>query len=412
MTPTVSAGHVRSTLERLLTDLERPDSASSGQPWHGESLASGAVGTALAHIERAHTVTELPRQDHRWETAHRWIQAASTGGVSATDACGLFIGAPALTFTLHTAGRYHATAPRLLRETVALTHRRVDHATRRMNSGEAATFAEYDVLFGLTGIGALLLTVAPGDDALERVLKYLAALTQPRTLHGLTVPGWWVSHDPRRGQSERFPGGHANLGMAHGMTGILALLARAKRAGATVDGHNEAILNLLEHLETWVQEGPAGPWWPEHLTLYELATGRPHPCGPARPSWCYGTPGIARAGQLAALALGDKTRQTFFEHALDQCLSDDVQLGRIRDAGLCHGWAGLFQTTWRAASEAVSPHLASHLPRIAAALAAHAEVGKRGQGLLDGHAGTALALMTATDDTAPATGWDTCLLIT
>ena len=168
---------------------------------------------------------------------------------------------------------------------------------------------------------------------------------------------------------------------------------------------------LLGHLDTWVQDGPAGPWWPETLTLHDVAAGRPHHGGPARPSWCYGTPGLARAGQLAALALGDRPRQEFFEHALDRCLSDPVQLARINDAGLCHGWAGLYQSTWRAAADATSPALAAHLPRLRAALAANANPGTEDPGFLDGTAGTALALMTALTDTAPATGWDTCLLI-
>ena len=401
----------QNALQRLLPGLQHPDPVPASEPWQGESLASGAAGTALAHIEHARTEPVPQQRTHRWESAHLWVRAAGAGGVSASDTCGLFLGVPAVTFTVHTAGRYRATAPRLLRETVALTHRRVDSATRRLGSDETATFAEYDALFGLTGLGALLLATAPGEEALERVLAYLVALTRPRFVHGRTVPGWWVSHDPHRGASEHFPGGHANLGMAHGMAGILALLATAKRAGVTVDGHDEAILLLLEHLENWVQEGPAGPWWPEHLTLGELASGRPHWCGPARPSWCYGTPGIARAGQLAALSLGDASRQEFFEHALDRCLSDEAQLARIIDAGLCHGWAGLFQTTWRAAAEATSSNLTGHLPRLAAALATHAETGTRGQGLLDGSAGTALALMTASTGTAPATGWDTCLLI-
>lgn len=37
---------------------------------------------------------------------------------------------------------------------------------------------------------------------------------------------------------------------------------------------------------------------------------------PARPSWCYGTPGLARARQLAGLALRDLARQEAAEHAL------------------------------------------------------------------------------------------------
>lgn len=411
MTGTATQHLANNALERILSGLQPPGPAPDDEPWHGESLASGAAGIALPHIERAHRERHPHLQDHRWGMAHQWVQAAGAAGVSTTNSCGLFLGVPAVTFTLYTAGRYRATASRLLGETVALTHRRTDDATGRLSTDEPATFAEYDTLFGLTGLGALLLAIAPGEDALQRVLTHLVSLTWPRTVQDCTVPGWWVSHDPHRGASEHFPGGHANFGMAHGMAGILALLAAAKRAEITVDGHDEAILTLLEHLDYWAQDGPAGPWWPEHISLSELTSGRPHPCGPARPSWCYGTPGIARAGQLAALALGDKDSQAFFEHALDRCLSDDAQLHRIIDAGVCHGWAGLFQTTWRAATEARSPRLAAHLPRLAEALATNAELGTRGRGLLDGTAGTALALMTATTGTSPATGWDTCLLI-
>ena len=57
-----------------------------------------------------------------------------------------------------------------------------------------------------------------------------------------------------------------------------------------------------------------------------------------------GTPGLARAQQLAALALGDRARQQAAEDALARCLADPVQLARISDPALCHGWAGLLLT--------------------------------------------------------------------
>ncbi|MGH3622096.1 MAG: lanthionine synthetase LanC family protein, partial [Sciscionella sp.] len=59
--------------------------------------------------------------------------------------------------------------------------------------------------------------------------------------------------------------------------------------------------------------------------------------GPLQPSWCYGTPGIARAQQLAALATGDTRRRHTAETALLGCLHDPNQLARIIDPGLCHG---------------------------------------------------------------------------
>jgi len=94
------------------------------------------------------------------------------------------------------------------------------------------------------------------------------------------------------------------------------------------------------------------------------------------------------------------------------CLSDANQLSRITDISLCHGWAGLYQTAWRAADEALIPEISHQLPRLAALLTSHANAGRPdGIGFLGGAAGLALALHSATRDTAPISGWDACLLI-
>ena len=97
--------------------------------------------------------------------------------------------------------------------------------------------------------------------------------------------------------------------MAHGIAGPLALLALAMRQDIRVPGHAEAIRRICTWLDDWQQASPAGPWWPEKITVAELHAGKPSMSGPARPSWCYGTPGIARAQQLAGIALHDPARQ-------------------------------------------------------------------------------------------------------
>jgi lantibiotic biosynthesis protein len=79
---------------------------------------------------------------------------------------------------------------------------------------------------------------------------------------------------------------------------------------------------------------------------------------------------------------------------------------------LCHGWAGLFQTTWRAAQDARTPALSDCLADLTALLTRHAEPGAAdGTGLLEGDTGLALALHTAAACTPPASGWDACLLL-
>ena len=235
----------------------------------------------------------------------------------------------------------------------------------------------------------------------------------PLPAHGQHLPGWWVGHDPHLRTSPHYPGGHANLGAAHGITGPLLLLSQSMRCGITVDGQREAIDAICAWLDAWKQTSATGPWWPECVNLTDLRNGGTSQSGPARPSWCYGTPGIARAGQLAGIATGNLCRQQTYEKALHSCLTDAAQLARVIDASLCHGWAGVYQTAWRAARDAASPELRQVLSHLAESLirCAGGLVSTGHPGFLEGDAGTTLALTTAAKDAAPISGWDACLLI-
>lgn len=371
----------------------------------GQSLVAGPAGVALWHVERALTGSGT------WDPVRAWLTAATRADVTAADTACLSYGAPGLAFVLHAAGadghdRYLQARDQLDAATADLAHRRVEAAHARIQRGELPAFAEYDLLHGLTGIGAHLLRHTPGSDALAAVLGYLVALTQPLTIDGETLPGWWCAHDAYRRYT---PGGHANFGMAHGITGPLALLAQAQRRGAVVDGQGEAIATITAWFDRWQQLTEHGHWWPEGITRVEAAAGRPQVTGPGRPSWCYGTPGITRALQLAAIATADTTRQQAAENALTTCLADPQQLDRITGPGLCHGAAGLFQTAWRAAQDACTAGLGPAAHRIADTLTgqhAHEE-----NGFLEGAAGQALAHSTATRDQPPLSAWDACLLI-
>lgn len=406
--PASTASAAAQEIARLLTTPE-PLPAEPG--WRTQSLSQGAAGVALLHIERAHT------GEGSWQTAHSWVTATARDGVSAADDANLLFGAPALAFVLHAAEadgtvRYGPARTGVDTSVTALTHRRVDLAHARIDRGELPAFSEYDLLHGLTGLGAHLLQHTAGNDALQRVLTYLVRLTKPLRADDETLPGWWVFHDPQVKQSAAFRGGHGNFGIAHGIAGPLALLAQARRRGVTVDGHDEALHMISTWLDTWRQHADSGPWWPQWITRDQMRTGRPGQSGPMRPSWCYGTPGLARAQQLAAIATTDIARQQMAEHALARCLSDPVQLSRITDISLCHGWAGLYQTVWRVVRDACTPEVSGQVPALADRLIQQCRAGLGEDiGLLEGTTGLALALHTAARTTPPVSGWDSCLLI-
>jgi hypothetical protein len=182
------------------------------------------------------------------------------------------------------------------------------------------------------------------------------------------------------------------------------------RRGITVPRHPEAMARIC----TWLDGRRRDTWWPDTVSRSEQRTGSVRQTGPGRPSWCYGTPGLARALQLAALATADTARRHAAETAMDACLGDARQLSQLVGSSVCHGWAGLLHTTWRMALDAGpdSP-LHGRLPHLRSRLGQSLKLHGRpaATGLLEGATGIRLVQHTATSTTPPATRWDACLLL-
>lgn len=376
----------------------------------GQSLYSGGTGITLLHLENVHTGTG------QWNLAHAWVRAMTQHKVTADpDTTGLFYGVPAVAFTLHSARQpaYAGFLQTLDDHLASITVHRLRAAHDRINRGLLPRLREFDLIRGLTGLGVVLLHRDTQPELLQDVLAYLVRLTEPVTVEGEQLPGWWSSDGPNGRASCDWPGGHANLGIAHGIAGPLGLLATAHRRGITVPGHTEAISYLLEWLDDWRVGTNRGAWWPGMISRAEHNANATQAPGPQRPSWCYGTPGLARAQQLAAIVLGDRSRQRAAENALAGCLTDHQQLAQISDASLCHGWAGLLHTATRAAADAVDDSLTNLLPVLDAHLQTYLRLhGSSDEpGLLTGNAGVLLAQHAATANSMPVTQWDASLLL-
>src|SRR6266498_5079469 len=297
-----------------------PDAAElpTDQAWWHQSLAHGAPGIALLHIELAAAGL---RPFHR---AHDWLTVATGKPVTTGASTGLFYGALAVARALAGAaavrpGSYRSALATMTRQIAASVHDRVDTAHSRIEVGTLPLMAEFDTIRGLAGVGTYLLHHDPAGTALRAVLDYLVRLTQPMITDGETMPGWWTPTGPTGRDEDEFPGGHGNFGLAHGICGPLALLAQSLRRGSLVAGQREAIETICAWLDSWRIDTSTGHRWPYMITRDELDS-RPaqvqHSGATRRPSWCYGTAGIARTLHLAALAVGDTTRRQLAEDAL------------------------------------------------------------------------------------------------
>ncbi|MBL7493721.1 lanthionine synthetase C family protein [Frankia sp. AgB1.9] len=405
--------------DELATRLADPHVVWPGRPpaetrcWP-QSLAGGAVGIALLHLERARSGLGS------WKTAHRWLSEAASGEVTGAPNASLFFGAPALAFVLNIAaehpeqGRFHRALAALDRATIAVTRTRLTRAQARIDHGDHAEMREFDLIRGLTGLTAYHLSAHPDHVITRDCLAYLVRLTEPLPRTDSALPPWWTPVAPNGEPDSRYPRGHGNFGVSHGIGAVLAVLSLALLAG--MGGPPDlarAIDRLAAWTDLWRQHDSDAPWWPGLVTPEQIGQGRVH--SDLRPvaSWCYGVAGTARAQQLAGLALRDLERRQAAEAAMLAVLRSPAQLGRLSSTGLCHGTAGLLHCAWRMAADATTPEIGAELPQLATHLATQLTNGPAAPNpdLLDGITGAALALHTLGTGRAPAPFWDSFLTL-
>ncbi|WP_369165871.1 lanthionine synthetase C family protein [Streptomyces sp. AFD10] len=397
--------------------------------WDPLQLSDGHPGVALLHAELATGDTAAR------ERAHAHLSAALASGIRLLPQS-LFGGMVALAYAGHTAalgsGGYTTLLTGLDRHILDQARTRARADLERFRAGEpAGAWARYDVLGGTAGIGRYLLArhrVAESREereaagtALTEVLTSLvaAATADDIVRHGTRLPAWWITDGLDHGLSE-----HVNLGLAHGVSGPLALLSTAWLAGVRVDRQDEAVERTVALLARLATTDEAGPRWPHLMTRERIAAADPPERG--RDSWCYGAAGTARAVHLAAAALDRPDWRAEARAALLGALTaagDDL----IRDSALCHGWSGLLQIVLRTAHDTADPALHTAADRLALRTLegfdpkapfgyryAHA-LARRPldrPGFLEGAAGIALALHMYATGKPPVTSWDGALLLT
>lgn len=189
---------------------------------------------------------------------------------------------------------------------------------------------QYDLISGLVGFGVYALERGArpgGEECLRRVVARLAETAE--RAQGVT----WLSGPellPAR-DLESFPAGNYNLGVAHGVPGVIALLALAQAAGVECR-------ELLDGAVSWLlaQKLPADA---ESVFSYNVAPGaKPMP---TRLAWCYGDLGIAAALEVAARAAGEPGWEREALEIARRCAARTVENSGAVDAGICHGTAGV-----------------------------------------------------------------------
>ncbi len=393
----------------LAEDGTRPSAAADTGPTD-PTLATGEAGIALFLAQLAHARAD----DQLAQAARRRCGRMIAGVPRARFHPGLFSGLLGVAWTLGQIAEHLIELDCCHEDSVAV----IDRALVRILRRERQPW-HYDLSGGLAGVGVYVLERLPRPVARECATRVGEHLGRASVLHpsGRT----WRTPPALMPDADRGTGaGCFNLGMAHGIPAVLALLAAIAGGEADAGGMRQ----LLAEGVGWLlaQELP-----PAAASRFPALAG----CGAGAESsplaWCQGDLGLA----AALLAIGRRLAHEGWERAAVRIAlaaagrqPDPAHRGEL---GLCHGAAGLahlFNRLYQATGE---PRLAEAANRwFARLLAALDERWTAGttawrmeqrkhpklrwqRGFLDGDAGTGLALLAAVSPQEPR--WDRVLLV-
>lgn len=278
-----------------------------------------------------------------------------------------------------------------------------------------------ELISGLAGMGIYLLerpAQATHEGIWRRVVDHVEALAE---WHGETCT-WFDPPDRIHPlQKKECPSGCYNLGLSHGIPGVMVFLARAHSAG------HERAGRLARGSAQWLLATQAPN--PDGSRFLSMLKKEPSAFPGSRVAWCYGDLGIALALAGTADALSDPGLAGAAVAIGDRILARSRATWLVKDHGLCHGTAGiahlfnrLFQATGlqrykEMAVELFEEVVAAWQPSAGGYPAFRSNLSQPGRGarlepdpagLLEGNLGVALALLAACHPVEPL--WDGFLL--
>ena len=206
---------------------------------------------------------------------------------------------------------------------------------------ENITPPDYDVIEGLSGILSYLLLINDEqyDDLKILIINFLSNLTKENK--GLISLYIKSENQMSQSESEMYPLGCLNMGLAHGLAGVGCILAYAHIKGYSNEASLSALQKIIFIYEKFELERKKQFLWKDGLVADELKKEKViREASFIRDAWCYGGPGISLLYLYRGLALDND----YFVDKAEKILESAMQrkLG-IDSYMICHGYSGLIE---------------------------------------------------------------------
>ena len=317
-------------------------------PWQAMTLSYGYPGLICLYTELHQFFPNQGSDKVRHFYVGKLVEEIKTSGLNNPS---LFMGTTGVCLSLHLASEntLYPTLRSTLHSQLLKSIRTVylNPLHQLMQANDFFPSQLYDLMAGVGGAMVYLLHYAADKETLalmQEILNVLVYLTDPRMVEKMEVPGWFIPSkfripDPTKPFDPAY--GCLDAGVAHGIAGSLAVLAKAWLKGVTVAGHREAMEKIIFWLKTHRRDIDVfEKVWPGRPLInpsiqYEEKMEFYHD------GWCYGAPSISISLLLTACALKDKP---LYQYAVDTISTACARFPKhttLHCPSFCHGLAGL-----------------------------------------------------------------------
>ncbi|MBB86815.1 MAG: hypothetical protein CMP06_05870 [Xanthomonadales bacterium] len=197
--------------------------------------------------------------------------------------------------------------------------------------------SEYDVISGLAGIGLWACTLDDKENGSKIADKILKALDETKCdlLHARVAWETPVRREIVSGKKQREAKDDYNLGLAHGVPGVLLFISLAFGKGLFSDKKlaKDLIDGIVHFLADQMNdEGEKGIGIFGHSTYNRDIS---------RMAWCYGDPGVAVAISVAHEYLPSDITKNIVLRLTESISNRTFMESGCIDGGICHGTTGV-----------------------------------------------------------------------
>lgn len=343
--PIADISEIEPVVDELSNNLRMNNKRYRKRKYNG--LAEGAAGIAIAcsYMDRVYS-------NHQWDSiAHKYLAMAVNSlyknyGLDIS----LFNGMSGIGIVATYLSKDYTRYNTLISKINKIIIKTVTDMQKTYLNSVSTPSSKYDLISGLAGVCIYMLY---NKDLIKFVKKPLSILVH-RVIDNNDLFGYYTAYsDIRWGKKydelhKQYENGLIDVGMAHGVSGVLTVLSKAYLQGIVVEGQKEAINKIAEWLLHNCISDRYGYGWPEFLpyditkkTFIDEFASKPT----IRNIWCYGVAGIS-----SALLLGGKAikKQNYIDFSVKAIRSS---ADRIKSENIpnffCHGISGVLETYLR-----------------------------------------------------------------